>query len=309
MLGVKKENLIDEIEYVMESSGECQERAVFIQELVISEAAGVIFTKNPVYKTKKMLINACLGAGENVVSSRMEADIYEVDKNKIESYPKERRVVFSYGIDSYPGEHMLLNGIEVRTVISNDYKTIHSVFYEGIKEPVLKEKQIRELYIIAKQLREIFDEELDIEFAIEKDILYILQVRPITAMSQIEKVKPEELTEGVLQGQIVSNGKFSGEAVFVDISHLEGIKMERGLYKDKILVVYELVPELVYCLDGVGAILTAKGGILSHGAIMAREKRIPCISDLGEKIYGFKTGTNLKVNADKGEIVIGEASC
>lgn len=309
VLGAKKENLIDEIEYVMESAGDCKERAVLIQELVISEAAGVIFSINPVYKTETMLINACLGAGENVVSSLMEADTYEVGEDKIKSCPKERRVVFSYGIDSYPGEHMLLNGIEVRTVISNDYKTIHSVFYEGAKEPVLKEKQIKELYMIAKQLREIFDEELDIEFAIEREDVYILQVRPITAISQIERTEPEELAEGALQGQVVSKGEFSGEAVFVDIAHLEYIEMKRGLYKDKILVVYELVPELVYCLDGVVAILTAKGGVLSHGAIMAREKGIPCISDLGEKIHGIKTGTILKVNADRGEIYIGEGSC
>lgn len=308
VLGVIKEDLITEIEYVLENSGEATERAVFVQELVISEAAGVMFTKNPVYKTEMMLINACLGAGENVVSSVMEADTYEVGEGIIKSYPKERRVVFSYGIDSYPGEHMLLNGIEVRTVISNDYKTIHSVFFEGSKEPVLKEKQIKELYSIAKWLRTIFGEELDMEFAIEKDTLYILQVRSITAMSQIERSESEELTEDAIHGQVVSKGEFSGEAVFVDIAHIEDIATERGVYKDKILVVYELVPELVYCLDGVGALLTAKGGVLSHGAIMAREKGIPCISGLGDKIYRFKSGLTLKVNADKGEIVFGEAS-
>lgn len=309
VLGVKKENLIDEIEYVMESAGDCKDRAVLIQELVISEAAGVIFSINPVYKTGTMLINACLGAGENVVSSLMETDTYEVGEDMIKSCPKERRVVFSYGIDSYPGEHMFLNGIEVRTVISNDYKTIHSVFYEGAKKPVLKEEQIKELYMIAKQLREKFEEELDIEFAIEKGNVYILQVRPVTAISQIEMVEQEELTEGALQGQVVSRGEFTGKAVLVDIARLEDIEMKRGLYKDKVLVVYELVPELVYCLDGVGAILTAKGGVLSHGAIMAREKGIPCISNLGEKIYGIKTGTILKVNADRGEIYIGEGNC
>lgn len=305
VLAVKKEKLIDEIKYVLKSAEKNKKRAVLIQELVVSEVAGVVFTKNPVYKTKEMLINACLGAGENVVSSIMEPDSYEVGENSIKLYPKERGVVFSYGIDSYPGEHIMLNGIEVRTVISNDYKTIHSVFYEYAKEPVLREKQIRELYRIAKKLRKAFGEELDIEFAIEKGRLYILQVRPITVMSQIVREKLEEHTTGAIHGQVVSIGNFYGEAVFVDIACLEDLEMERELYENKILVVYELIPELVYCMDGVGAILTAKGGVLSHGAILAREKGIPCISGLGENIYKFKTGTYLTVNAEKGEVVIG----
>ncbi len=305
VLGVKKENLIDEIEYVFENAGDCKKRAVFVQELVISEAAGVIFTINPVYKSEMMLINSCLGAGENVVSSLNEVDTYEVGEDKINLYPKERRIAFSYGIDSYPGEHIFLNGIEVRTVISNDYKTIHSVFYEGIKKPVLKVNQINEIYMIAKQLRKIFNGELDIEFAIERENVYILQVRPVTAINQIEMKDSEKFTEGVLYGQVVSRGSFSGEAVFVDIADVENIEKVRWLYKNKILMVYELVPELIYCLEGVGAILTAKGGVLSHGAIMAREKGIPCVSDLGEKINQIKTGTILTVDADKGEVYIG----
>ena len=309
VLGVKKDELVTEIECVMNNALHCVKKAVLVQELVISEVAGVMFTKNPVYKTNAMLINASLGAGENVVSSIMDADTYEVDEKEIKYYPEERRVVFTYGIDSYPGEHLCLNGIEVRTVISNDFKTIHSVFYEGTKVPVLKKEQVIKLYRIAKYLRGIFKQELDIEFAIEKNEVYILQVRPITAVNQIEKMEQENHTQDKIIGQVVSKGKFCGEALFIDIFQIDSASVIHETCKDKVLIVCELVPELLYCVDGVGAILTAKGGALSHGAIMAREKGIPCISGLGDKIYSIKTGTRLKVNADKGEICVGENNC
>lgn len=301
---VKKEELIGKIEYVMRSAGTCKRKAVLVQEMVISEVAGVIFTQNPIYKSNEMIINACLGAGENVVSSIMEADTYEISQERINVYPAERRIAFTYGIDSLPGEHLWLNGIEVRTLISNDYKTIHSVFYESIRVPVLRENQLKNLYQIANYLRKVFQEELDIEFAIEKGLIYILQVRSITTVSQLEKENLETKKKGIM-GQIVSSGVFSGEAIYVDISNLDDdTLLEKCM--GKVLVVQEMTPDLLYFVNGVGAIITSKGGVLSHGAIWAREKRIPCISGIGDGILKIKTGMLVKVNADKGEILIGE---
>ncbi len=201
-----------------------------------------------------------------------------------------------------------MNGIEVRTVISNDYKTIHSVFYEGTKIPVLRREQVMELYRTASYLCKVFKQQLDIEFAIEKDVIYILQIRPITVRNQIERVEYQESAEGGLIGQVVSLGEFCGKAIFIDITHVDNESVLYEKCRGKVLVVDELVPELLYCVDSVGAILTAKGGVLSHGAIMAREKRIPCVSGLGDKIYGIKTGMVVKVNANKGEICIGEGN-
>ena len=56
--------------------------AVIIQEMVESEKAGVLFTVNPVSKKEnEMQINASYGLGESVVSGRVTADSYIVDKN------------------------------------------------------------------------------------------------------------------------------------------------------------------------------------------------------------------------------------
>ena len=50
--------------------------------MVESEKAGVLFTVNPVSKKEnEMQINASYGLGESVVSGRVTADSYIVDKN------------------------------------------------------------------------------------------------------------------------------------------------------------------------------------------------------------------------------------
>lgn len=309
MIAVRKKDLVENIKYVFESAINCKQRAVLVQELVVSEAAGVIFTRNPIYNEESMVINACLGAGENVVSSIMEEDKYEISEKGIQAYPAEKRAVFTYGWDCIPGEHIWLNKIETRVVISNEYKTIHSIYYEYTRQCVLCKEQLEELYSIAMYLKTIFKCELDIEFAIEKNSIYVLQVRPITVFNCIkEENKVKEVEEGELKGQIVSQGKFCGEALFIDVAHMSNIIEQEDKFVNKVIVIYELIPEVLHCLDKIGAIVTAKGGVLSHGAIMAREKGIPCISGLGDQIYEIRTGMIVNVNAEKGEILIGTSS-
>ena len=56
--------------------------AVVIQEMVESEKAGVLFTVNPVTQNKdEIQINASYGLGESVVSGRVTADSYIVNKS------------------------------------------------------------------------------------------------------------------------------------------------------------------------------------------------------------------------------------
>ena len=55
--------------------------AVVIQEMIESEKSGILFTVNPVNKKEnEMQINASFGLGESVVSGRVTADSYIIDK-------------------------------------------------------------------------------------------------------------------------------------------------------------------------------------------------------------------------------------
>ena len=63
------------------------------------------------------------------------------------------------------------------------YNNTDSVYYYEGKRDLLSKKQIDELLKISNNIKPLLGEYLDIEFAFEKDIIYILQARPITTIS------------------------------------------------------------------------------------------------------------------------------
>ena len=138
--------------------------AVVIQEMVESEKAGVLFTVNPVSKKEnEMQINASYGLGESVVSGRVTADSYIVDKNgeiiEVAIGCKETQIIY--------GEK---NTVEV-TVDDNDQK-----------KRVLNDREISELINSGLKIEKHYKMPMDIEWAIKGDEVYILQARAITTL-------------------------------------------------------------------------------------------------------------------------------
>ena len=73
--------------------------AVVIQEMIESEKSGVLFTVNPVNKKEnEMQINASFGLGESVVSGRVTADSYIIDKSgniiEVNIGSKETQIIY-----------------------------------------------------------------------------------------------------------------------------------------------------------------------------------------------------------------------
>lgn len=138
--------------------------AVIIQEMVESEKAGVLFTVNPVSKKEnEMQINASYGLGESVVSGRVTADSYIVDKNgeiiEVVIGSKETQIIY--------GEK---NTVEVK-VDDNDRK-----------KRALNDTEISELIKSGLKIEKHYKMPMDIEWAIKDDEVYILQARAITTL-------------------------------------------------------------------------------------------------------------------------------
>ncbi|MCM1101138.1 MAG: PEP-utilizing enzyme [Acetatifactor muris] len=75
--------------------------------------------------------------------------------------------------------------VEDRTQVTTCYyNTTDHLYYCSRQQdsPELSDARIRELTTVGARIHELFGREMDIEFAIEKDRLWILQARPITAM-------------------------------------------------------------------------------------------------------------------------------
>ncbi|HIP58695.1 MAG TPA: phosphoenolpyruvate synthase, partial [Archaeoglobus profundus] len=136
--------------------------AVIVQKMVNSEKSGVMFTSHPVTGDKISIIEAVWGLGEAIVSGKITPDHYEYDRIN-------RKIT-------------VVKIAEKKLMITRqDDKTIEIKLDEKkAKERVLSDKEIEELVKIGEIIEEHYECPQDIEWAIEKGKIYILQTRPIT---------------------------------------------------------------------------------------------------------------------------------
>lgn len=101
-----------------------------------------------------------------------------------------------------------------------------------------------------------------------------------------------------LFGTPCSDGIVEGEALVVtDVTKVKD-------YKDKILVTKMTDPGWVFLLVGAKGVISEKGSLLSHTAIISRELKIPSIVGVEKLLDTIKTGDKIRMNANTGEIEI-----
>ena len=141
--------------------------AVVVQLLINAEAAGILFTANPISgKRDEMLINASWGLGEAVVSGAITPDTLTVDKatGKIIQQETAKKLVMT-----------------VRTATGTEEQSVPVPLQQKL---VLNNKQTAELIRISTEIETLYDMPMDIEWALADDAFAILQARPITAIAE-----------------------------------------------------------------------------------------------------------------------------
>ena len=187
----------------------------------------------------------------------------------------------------------------------------------------------------------------DIEFTIEKSKLYMLQTRTgkrtaqaaiqiavdmvaeglITEKEAVLRVNPDQLDQllhpsldpqaekqVIAKGLPASPGAASGQVVFT----ADEAEEQTRLKKKVILVRIETSPEDIHGMNAAQGILTARGGMTSHAAVVARGMGKCCVSGCGDiKIdyekQQFKTksghiikrGDSITLDGSAGEIMLG----
>lgn len=148
--------------------------AVVVQKLAFSNVSGVMFTLNPVSGRRgEIMINAAWGLGEAVVSSLVTPDAILVDKNaeRIVSYETANK--------------------EIMTVRTSDGTEETPVPEQLRKKNSLTPDQVIRLTQLGKKIEQYYQMPMDVEWALEKDTLYIVQARPITVLP-LEWTLPEK---------------------------------------------------------------------------------------------------------------------
>jgi len=183
-----------------------------------------------------------------------------------------------------------------------------------------------QLEAIARQLERHYTDMQDMEFTIERGRLYMLQTRTgkrtgaaavriavemandglierRTAVLRVEPSAIEQLLHPTLapdarlraqlltRGLPASPGAATGEAVF---DPDEAVEMARAGHQ-VILVRRETAPEDFHGMVAAEGVLTARGGMTSHAAVVARGMGRPCVVGAGELRIDEATGI-LSVN-------------
>ncbi len=199
---------------------------------------------------------------------------------------------------------------------------------------------------IANHLETHFRNMQDLEFTVERGKLWILQTRTgkrtaraalriavdmanegmLTREEAICRIEPSSLDQllhatiapsakrdVLVTGLPASPGAATGRIVFTS-AEAEQLRNE---HKPAILVRVETSPEDILGMHAAEGILTARGGMTSHAAVVARGMGKPCVSGAGGmrvdyqaselRILGktFKTGDVITIDGSTGQVLAG----
>ena len=269
--------------------------AVVVQLMITSDTSGVMFTIDPVTNDKnRITVESIFGLGELIVQGSVNPDRHEINKK-------------SFGIEnkkiSYQAKKMTKIGGKNRIVNLN--KSLGS-------RQKISDKQVIEVAKLGLKLEKHYYFPQDIEWAIEKNNIYIVQTRPITTIKKTDgakeskefakKVETSDL-KLILKGDPASPGIGSGPAKIISTS-AEIHKVAKG----DILVTRYTNPDFVPAMKKAVAIVTERGGRTSHAAIVSRELGIPAVVGVNNATKTMHVDSIYSVNGSKGEIYKGALS-
>ena len=221
---------------------------------------------------------------------------------------------------------------------------------DGVKEPSMEESMTKvylQLKKILFRLEKHYKDMQDVEFTVENNKLWMLQTRSgkRTAKSAIKiavdmvkekliskkeavlRIDPDTLDtllhptldkkankKIIASGLPASPGAASGKVVF----SADEAKRLNEMMQNSILVRIETSPEDIHGMHAAKGILTSRGGMTSHAAVVARGMGRPCVSgsteiniDYVNKIFRagdvtVKEGDIITIDGSSGEISSGE---
>lgn len=263
--------------------------AVPVQKMIQAEVSGVMFTIDPVGNLKnKIIIEAIYGLGELIVQGSQTPDHYEVDKNTLTIEKKE------------------VNVQKIKLIKkAAETKEFPLTQKEGSRQKI-SDKFIIELARWGKKIENHYFYSQDIEWAIEKGKIYIVQTRPVTTVAKSEEALTQQFEASksklvpILTGDPASPGIGVGKVQIINNpSKID--KVEKG----EILVTSMTSPDYVPAMKRSSAIVTDLGGRTCHAAIVSRELGIPCIVGTQKATKILKNGDVISVNGTDGVIYKG----
>ena len=227
--------------------------------------------------------------------------------------------------------------------------TVKAKKASGAKELSMEETMpnvYRDLKNTLFKLEKHYKEMQDVEFTVENKKLWILQTRSgkrtaeaaikiavdmtkeklISKKEALLRIDPNSLDtllhptldktvekKIIAKGLPASPGAASGKVVFT----AEEAERLNGMMQNTILVRVETSPEDIHGMHAAKGILTARGGMTSHAAVVARGMGRPCVSGSSEITIDYKAkqfragnvtvteGETITIDGTSGEVILG----
>ena len=270
-----------------------------------TSATGVAFTRNPATGDKifygEYLINA---QGEDVV-----AGIRTPQQISIEGKKAQHSDLPSME-ESMPEMYKQLN--EVREKLEKHYKDMQDIEFT-IQDGKLYLLQQRSGKRTAKAAVKIAVD-LYNEGIVDKDkALTLVDAKSINQLLH-PQIDPKAPKETMIRGLPASPGAACGTIVFN--AHDAAVKSKDG---PVILLREETSPDDITGMHVAKGVVTARGGMTSHAAVVARGMGAPCITGAGDMLidfdkktvkfgdkYNLKEGDWISISGDTGEVYNGK---
>jgi pyruvate,water dikinase len=148
--------------------------AVVVQQMVFPQAAGILFTADPVTSSRKVAsVEAGFGLGEALVSGLVNADVYKVRDREVLAKAIATKQLAIHAAPAGGTEEQLLAP-------------------ERREQPALTDAQVVRLAQLGRRIEAHFGRPQDIEWCLLDDRFQIVQSRPITTLFPIPAADDRE---------------------------------------------------------------------------------------------------------------------
>ena len=252
--------------------------AVLVQPIENALASGLLNSNSSGWD-----IEATWGLGIALQNGEVQPDVYYIQRET--GVVKERQL----------GNKMLAYRLDAPTdsvALDNTCLVAHLLESFQQKQYALEEEYLQQLI----ELANLLENELGTNYTVEWTIS---QESPTPKLYLTKVSAPQFVVPNThfIKGIGAGTGRVTATAYVVN-SLLSSEQLPKGV----ILVAQAIAPDWLPLMQQVVGIITEKGGLTSHAAILARELGIPAVVSAKDATALIETGDRLLLDGDRGEV-------
>ncbi len=252
--------------------------AVLVQPIENALASGLLNSNSSGWD-----IEATWGLGISLQHGEVQPDVHYIQRET------------GIALEQQLGNKMLayrLNATTDSLTLDNTCLVAHLVESSQQKQYALQEEYLQQLIQLANLLENELGTNYTVEWTISEEF-----PSPKLYLTKVSAPQFAVHNTYFLKGIGAGTGRVTATAYVVN-----SLSSSEQLPKGVILVAQAIAPDWLPLLQQVIGIITEKGGLTSHAAILARELGIPAVVSAKDATTLIKTGDRLLLDGDRGEV-------